>query len=173
MTVPFESRIAVDRIDALLDERAVIDALYRFGAGQDLDDTALFLSAFTQDAVLDFAHPAARFGVEIPPMEGLAAIAVIPDNLRGLRTTHTVTNPRVVLGRDTASLWALVEAQHVRAEPPHDHLLLKNTYEVEAVRDRAHAATWRIRRMVIRNVWYDGDPGVLFGVIGAEEGARP
>ena len=156
-------RTGLERLALLLDERAVVDALYRFGAGQDLDDRSLFLSAFTEDAVLDFSHPAARFGVAMSPMVGLKAIAVIPETLAGLRTSHTVTNPRVVLEGDRATLWALVEAQHVREDAPHQHLLLKNTYEVDAVRMPDDPRTWRIRRMVIRNIWYDGDAAVLFG----------
>src|SRR5687768_18283502 len=61
----------------LNDQLGIADALYRFAAGQDNKETATFLSAFTNDAVLDFSHPAQRFGVELPPMEGLDAIATI------------------------------------------------------------------------------------------------
>ena len=61
---------------------------------------------------------------------------------------------------DRARMSALVEAQHVVKAPPHAHLLLKNVYDVDLVRD---GARWRIRRMVIRNVWHQGDPSVLFG----------
>jgi SnoaL-like protein len=144
----------------LVDRHEVVDALYRFGAGQDLDDSDLFLSAFAADATLDFTGPADRFGASVPVMEGRDAIAGILTTLAPLDTTHTVTNPRVVVEGDEARLFALVEAQHVTKAPPHDHLLLKNLYDVDLVRD---GARWRIRRMVIRTVWHDGEPSVLFG----------
>ena len=42
------------------DRAEIIDALYRFGAGQDLRDRALFDSAFSRRAKLDFTGPAKR-----------------------------------------------------------------------------------------------------------------
>ena len=78
--------------------------------------------------------------------------------LEPLQTTHTVTNPRVKLHGEHASLSALV-AQHVSRTEPWRYLLLKNVYNVQLVRG---ATDWRIRSMVIRNLWFDGDPAVLF-----------
>lgn len=91
----------------LLDRQEVVDALYRFAAGQDLDDAELFLSAFAPDAVLDFTPTAQRFGGDVPVMPDRDAIAGIMDVLAPLDTTHTVTNPRVVLDGDAAQLSAL------------------------------------------------------------------
>ena len=147
-------------VRALRDTQQVVDAVYRFGAGQDLRDPALFLSAFAPDAVLDFTQPARRFGADVPVMHGRDAIATILTTLESLATTHTVTNPRVVLDGDRARLWALVEAQHVLRQERTRHLLLKNTYDVDLVHrdDR-----WVIASLTIRNVWSDGDGSVLFG----------
>jgi hypothetical protein len=134
----------------------IVDALYRFGAGQDLDDRALFDSAFTQDATLDFSHPASRFGVTLPPFEGREGIGdAVFAAIGALDTTHTVTNPRATVDGDKAELIALVEAQHVRADR---HLLLKNIYRVGLVRD---GDQWRMQRVQIELVWHDGDPEVL------------
>ena len=44
----------------LRDRAEIIDALIRFGLGQDLADRDLFASAFAEDAELDFAPAAAR-----------------------------------------------------------------------------------------------------------------
>lgn len=144
----------------LLDIHQVVDALYRFGAGQDLGDRALFESAFAPHAVLDFTQPARRLGVIIEPFVGRETITeIVLGTVASLDTTHTVTNPRVTLRGDHADLFALVEAQHL---PKHDHrrhLLLKNVYTVQAVRD---GDRWAIERMVIENVWLAGDPTVLF-----------
>jgi hypothetical protein len=49
---------------------AVVDALYRFAAGQDLRDEELFRSAWTSDGELDFVQPARKLGVELPPFRG-------------------------------------------------------------------------------------------------------
>jgi hypothetical protein len=146
-------------VRALRDEQQVADALYRFAAGQDLQRRELFLSAFTADAQLDFTQPARRFGKTVPVMDGRSEIASIMELLAPLDTTHTVTNPRVELKGDEAQLTALVEAQHVVRGAPHKYLLLKNIYHVALVRA---GAEWRIRTLVIHNVWHDGDPAVLF-----------
>jgi hypothetical protein len=140
----------------------IVDALYRFGAGQDRTDRALFESAFTVDATLDFTEPARRFGRSLAPFHGRTAIAdTILTTLANLRTTHTVTNPRVTVDGDRADLWALVEAQHVLRDDDTRHLLLKNIYTVDLVRNEQE---WLIRQMTIENVWFSGDPVVLFPV---------
>ena len=140
---------------------AIVDALYRFGAGQDLKDRDLFLSSFADDAVLDFVQPAARLGVEIEPFRGLPAIAeAVLGSTSSLDTTHTITNPRVTrFDGDSATLYALVEAQHLPSADHGQHLLLKNHYDVELTR---RSDRWVIANMVIRNVWMTGTPAVLF-----------
>ena len=143
------------------EQLAIVDALYRFGAGQDLRDRALFASAFAEHATLDFTGPAWRLGAAIPVFEGRQAIAdTIFAAIDGLDTTHTVTNPRVTaFDGGHASLFALVEAQHL---PRHDHsrhLLLKHIYTTELSRQ---GAQWQIERMQIDMVWFSGDPAVLF-----------
>src|SRR6266542_4138704 len=101
------------------DRMEVIDALYRFAAGQDLKDEALFASAFADGATLDFVEPAARLGVQLPVFSGKENIVSgITASVRPLDTTHTVTNPRVWVDGDKATLFALVEAQHL---PKGDH----------------------------------------------------
>lgn len=94
------------------DRAAFVDALYRFGAGQDLRDRVLFESAFSAQAELDISAPARRFGVELPVMQGRAAIAdALMAAVNRLDTIHTVTNPRIIAYDGwCARLFALVEA---------------------------------------------------------------
>lgn len=143
------------------DERfAVIDALLRFAAGQDLRDPALLSSAFARDAELDFVQPARRLGVELGVFKGRAEIlSSIHAALADVDTTHSVTNTRVEIDGDRASLFALVEAQHLPRADHSRNLLLKNFYWLKLRRERD---SWLIERMRIQNAWYRGDPGVLF-----------
>jgi hypothetical protein len=146
--------------EALNDRNEVIDALYRFGAGQDLDDSTLFASAFAADAELDFVQPAQRMGIDLPVLQGKESIvSSIMATVSALDTTHTVTNPRVTLHGDRAHLVALVEAQHLPKGDGSRHLLLKNWYDAELVRA---GAQWQITRLRITNVWMDGEVDVLF-----------
>lgn len=146
--------------ERLADMHEVVDALYRFGAGQDSDDRALFESAFAPHAVVDFTGPARRLGVALAPFEGREQIAdVIMGTVAALDTTHTVTNPRVAFAGGRAELSALVEAMHLPRGDHSRHLLLKNRYGVTLARD---GSRWVIERMVIENIWLAGDPTVLF-----------
>ncbi len=148
---------ATARLEAQVE---VVDALNRFAAGQDLRDPALLASAFAPDATLDFTQPAGRFGVDLQVFQGRDRIvSSIQTTLADLDTTHTVTNTRVDLDGDDASLFALVEAQHLSRTDHARHLLLKNFYWVSL---RRAVEGWVITRMRIENVWHRGDPKVLF-----------
>ncbi|HKZ11212.1 MAG TPA: nuclear transport factor 2 family protein [Rhodanobacteraceae bacterium] len=140
---------------------AIVDALYRFGAGQDLRDRALFESAFSLDAVLDFTQPARLLGVDIAPFVGRGAIAEsVFAAIDDLDTTHTVTNPRVTAFDGAhAGLYALVEAQHLPREDHSRHLLLKHIYMLKLSRQDD---AWTVDHMRIDMVWFTGDPAVLF-----------
>jgi len=155
-SIPF-ARHAVDPTDHIL----IVDALYRFGAGQDMSDRALFESAFADDAVLDFTQPAKRLGIEIAVFKNRSGIAdAIFAAIAGLDTTHTITNPRITDydGRH-ATLTTLVEAQHLPRADHSRHLMLKNIYRVELSRS---VDAWVMDHVRIDNVWMEGEPKVLF-----------
>jgi hypothetical protein len=93
-------------------------------------------------------------------------LRLVSSSISDLDTTHSVTNPRVTrYDGQSASLFALVEAQHLPRADHARHLLLKNLYAVELSRagDR-----WVIDHMRIDTVWRTGDPAVLFPKQGAD-----
>jgi hypothetical protein len=145
----------------LRDRTEVLDALYRFGLGQDLKDGALFGSAFASDAELDFRPAAAKWNARPPLISGRDTIVTtILGMFTGrVDTTHQVTNPRVAVDGDTARLTALVEAQHLLTADHGVFALLKNPYDVDLVRD---GERWVIHRMRIDNAWFIGDPAAIF-----------
>ncbi|NKZ03858.1 nuclear transport factor 2 family protein [Actinomadura latina] len=146
----------------LRDRAEIVDALYRFGLGQDLQDAELFASAFAAGAELDFRPAAAKWGGHPPLMVGRDTIVTtILGSFTGrVDTTHQVANPRVSVDGDTARLTALVEAQHLLTADHSTFALLKNPYDVELVRD---GRRWVVHRMRIDNAWYLGDPTAIFG----------
>ncbi|GAA4262857.1 nuclear transport factor 2 family protein [Dactylosporangium darangshiense] len=148
-------------LEELRDRTEIVDALLRFGLGQDLADRELFASSFAADAELDFRPAAARWGGAPPLMTGRDAIVeqILAGFAGRVDTTHQVTNPRIALDGDTAALTALVEAQHLLRADHATFALLKNRYDVGLVRD---GARWVMRRVRIDNVWYTGDPTAIF-----------
>jgi hypothetical protein len=163
MYVTGDRALSAGGTDADLRDRIeIVDALYRFGLGQDLADRDLFASAFVESAELDFRPAASRWGADVPVMTGRDTIVdtILAMFTGRVDTTHVVTNPRVRIDGDRASLTAIVEAQHLLTADHTVHALLKNRYDVDLVRDRER---WVVRRMIIENVWYTGDPAAIFG----------
>jgi septum formation inhibitor-activating ATPase MinD len=146
-------------IDLAADKLAVVEALYRFAAGIDLRDRDLLASSLDENAVQDFRPAAAKAGFDYPVLEGKDLIVeALSTSLASLDTTHTVTNPRVTIDRDTARLDALVEAQHLPRSDHSRHYMMKNRYTVELVRN---GDVWLIQRTTVDNFWRSGDPAVL------------
>jgi SnoaL-like domain len=162
LSSPSGAVVSAAALQEMRDRTEIIDALYRFGLGQDLKDKDLFASAFADDAELDFRPAAAKWGSEPPLMSGRDAIVTTILGLFTGRvdTTHQVTNLRVAIDGDAARLTALVEAQHLRSDDHNTYALLKNPYDVDLIRD---GDRWVIRRMRIDNAWYTGDPAAIFG----------
>jgi hypothetical protein len=160
LAVPPADPDAVDREPR--DHLEIVDALYRFGLGQDLPDRALFASSFAPDAELDFRPAAVRWGGKPPLMVGRNTIVdtILAGFAGRVVTTHQVTNPRVEVAGRAATLTALVEAQHLLTADRQRYALLKNRYDVALVRD---GSRWVMRRVRIDNVWYTGDPVAIFG----------
>ena len=96
------------------DHLEIMDALYRFGAGEDLADPDLLASAFSEDAVVDFGPCGRKMGLDFPPVEGGDAIVrFLSATARTQTTSHVITNGRIELGGGEAKLRAVVDATHV------------------------------------------------------------
>ncbi|KIT18089.1 nuclear transport factor 2 family protein [Jannaschia aquimarina] len=144
----------------------VADALLRFVNGMDTDDGALIGSAFADAALVDFTPAAAKVGMQFPIIEGRENLVggLVP--FAGAYTTsHSVTNVRVDVDGDSASLYAIVEAQHFPEGVRDRNFKMMNDYHLDLSRDTADETgrRWLIDRMVIDNIWAEGDITVMTG----------
>ncbi|MEH2400255.1 nuclear transport factor 2 family protein [Nostoc sp.] len=161
LTTVVDPNLAATTIpDSVQDYLGIADALYRYGAGIDLNDAALFASAFSENAVVDFSAVARKLGLELPPLliGGENIVQHIISVAGHHTTTHVVTNPRIRVEGDTAKMLALVEAMHLPPDDHSRHCLMKNRYDVDLIRD---GKDWRICRLTIDTAWFTGDPQVL------------
>lgn len=150
------------KLQEFADKQAVVDTLYRFAAGIDLRDNELLASAFAIDAISDFGPAGKKAGFEYPVLEGRDNIvSALSGSLNGIDTTHSVSNPRVILNGDKATMDALVEAQHLLAIDHSRHYLMKNRYDVKLIR---LGDGWVIQKVTIDNVWRIGDSTVLTNI---------
>lgn len=144
----------------------VADAVHRLAWAFDHHNREMFLSAFTEDGILDNRPLGARVGLEFPVLEGreAAASAILP-MLGPLDTSHTVSNIRIIFTRKReARLDCNVMAQHFRAgegpRPDTEYYLMMNLWSAELVHTDD---LWRIRKLVVDCAWATGNIGIATG----------
>jgi hypothetical protein len=153
------------------DRTEIADTLYRFAVGLDLGDATSLASSLTEDVVFDFTPAASKVGRAFPVLSSRdVVVKTIIAVLGPLDTSHTASNIRITVNGDSATLKAYVMAQHfMPGDGPRPdrtrHALFMNRYDADLVRDED---TWRISRLTIDNVWFEGDPALLYTVIGVE-----
>src|SRR4051794_38429716 len=150
------AQIAYDRFE-------IADAMHRYAFGLDHGDADSLASAFTEDCVLDFTAAGRKLGLGFSTLNGRNQVLEILIPMIGpLDTSHTVSNVQIEVSGDTATLHCYLMSQHfMPGQGPRqgaDHALLMNRYDADLVRD---GQKWRMQRVMIDNVWSDGDPGVV------------
>ena len=148
----------------LYDRQAIADTVHRYTAGLDHGDAELLESALTEDAVVDLTPATAKIGLDFPVLEPRATVVEVLSGAVGpLDTSHTISNLRITLDGDAATLKCYAMAQHfLPGEGPKPdktrQALMMNRYDADLVRD---GQQWRISRLTIDNAWFEGDPTVL------------
>lgn len=147
------------------DDRAdIADALHRYAAGIDDGDAGVLASSLDPDAVVDLSRAAAQIGVRFPTLVRRDLIVMTLMTVFGpLDTSHALTNLRVTVDGGTAVLRCYAQTH---LYPPGDgprpdrtrRAVMMNRYTAELVRCDGH---WRIRHLVVDNLWFEGDPAVL------------
>lgn len=109
----------------------------------------------------DFSPCDRQMGLEFPLLTGGETIVhFLSTNTGTQMTTHVIINVRVHVDEDVATLRALVDATHLPSSDHSRQCQMMNWYEVELIRE---GRLWCIRRLVIDNAWFTGDPQVLLG----------
>ena len=154
-------------LQGLTDREACIDAMYRFVEGLDDGNEDLLNSAFTEDASFDVtAFKVVGLPMELDIISGREKL--VPHLMQTVGTSidsmHQLTNFRVNLNGDRASLTTYVLAQHFRAGEGHapektDQLLMGNRIRADLV--RAEEGLWRIQKAELKNQWSLGTTDVF------------
>lgn len=143
-----------ERIEQLLDERAITAVLHDYARALDTRDWALLASLFTSTAVVDYTDEGG------PVCHGPGAVvADCQADFAGLDATqHMIGNVAIVAEGDHARASCHVQAWHHRASATDGTtLLLVGGYEDELVR---FAGEWRIARRKLRVAFETGNAAV-------------
>lgn len=161
---PEERPMPDDRLQLLIDQAAIADALHRYTAGLDHGDADLLTSSLTEDAMVDLTPATSKIGLDFPALKPRDTVvgALIPA-VGPLDTSHAISNIRATVHGDTAHVNCYAMAQHyLPGEGPKPertrHALMMNRYDADLTRD---GSTWRISRLTIDNAWFEGDATVL------------
>ncbi|KAK4539607.1 hypothetical protein LTR36_010490 [Oleoguttula mirabilis] len=148
---------------SLSPREAIADAMYRCIIGLDLNDWALFDSAWVQKSEASYDMPG------LLAVTGLDAMkAKLFTHIGALVTQHSISNIRVDVkdGADTASLTAYGIAQHYRPgegmDPTTKGLLTGAMYSIDVVKESGDDV-WRVRKWSNRLLWLDGDRSIVSG----------
>src|SRR5207245_1651117 len=95
------------------DRFEIADALHRYAFGLDHGDADSLASALTEDCRFDFRPAGRKLEIDFPLLSGRDAIlnGVLP-LIGPLDTSHSVSNLKIEIGDDTATLYAYVLSQH-------------------------------------------------------------
>lgn len=85
-------------------------------------------------------------------------VDALVSSLSQVDTTHSISNPRVMIDGDGASVDMLVEAQHVSRDDPGSNYLVKNRCDFALSR---RGDVWVIEQVTVDNDLGTGNPRVL------------
>ncbi|KAL7916786.1 hypothetical protein GGI35DRAFT_49365 [Trichoderma velutinum] len=152
--------LPIDLTPALSEREAIVDAINRCVLGLDSADSALFRSAFTENAVADLNGTI---------MDGQDAIySQLYELIAKLDTTHFITNMRINVtdSGSKASAMCSALAQHYRGgmglEAGATYLLVGSLYWLDLARDDKDGL-WKIETWRLKPTWHQGDWGVMTG----------
>jgi len=140
------------------DKLAVAETVYRYAAGVDRRDWALYRSLFADTVTIDFSS----YDPGLPPRQMSADdwVAGIAPLFTGLAATqHSMSNPLATIDGDTAAITMYVWAHHVF--DPND---AASWYTIGGYYDDTLARVdgrWLLDGVRLNVTWRAGDPAIM------------
>ena len=142
-------------VQALLDERDIVQVALRYCRALDTKNWALLDDVFVADATAELGSPVQLVGIEAIRGRIRTALELLDDS------QHLVGNHEVVLDGDTATHRCYLQAQHVRqAATGGPNYIVAGRYEDRVVRTDAG---WRIAHRTLVVMWTEGNLAVARG----------
>ena len=140
------------------DKLAVAECMYRYAAGVDTRDWAMYRSLFADEVEIDFSS----YGPGLPPVTMAADdwVAGLKPLFGGLAATqHMMSNPLVELEGDSAQITMYMRAHHVfDPNDPESYYTVGGYYRNQLVSDRGH---WKLVRVRLTVTWRLGHPEIM------------
>jgi 3-phenylpropionate/cinnamic acid dioxygenase small subunit len=140
------------------DKSAVAECVYRYAAGVDTRDWAMYRSVFADEVEFDFSSYGP--GQQPVTMAADAWVAGVKIQFGGLAATqHMMSNPLVELEGDGARIMMYVRAHHVfDPEDPESYYTVGGHYRNRLVRE---CGDWKLVRVELVVTWRLGHPEIM------------
>lgn len=151
------------------DYSAICELKYRYAAGIDTRDWALYRSIFADEVTIDFSSYNGRAAATMAAEDWVAGVQPLFSGLAA--TQHSMTNPRVAVAGDRATLVMYMQAEHfLDGSDPTAWYTLGGYYTDEAVRT---GAGWRISAVTLTVLWRRGRPEIMQEAVARSSGTSP
>ena len=147
------------RLQALLDERDILDTVHRFAAGMDLRDWDAYRAVFTDEIVIDYTRYRGGEPMTVAADAWVARVCSRFSTM--LATSHALTNHRIEIDADGdgALCRTYVEAMHVAlVDGVEEWCVIGGEYRDRLVRT---ADGWRIALKLLDVRWTIGNRVIL------------
>lgn len=136
---------------------AVCDLKYRYATGIDTRDWALYRSIFVDTVNIDFSNYNGRPASTMAADEWVAGVQPLFSGL--VATQHSMSNPRVEVNEDHATLEMYMQAEHfLDHDDPDSWFTIGGFYRDRAVRT---ADGWRLAAVTLNVFWRRGNYAVM------------
>ena len=140
------------------DKLAVAECLYRYAAGVDTRDWAMYRSVFADEVEFDFSgYEPGRVPVTMAADDWVAGVRPLFGGLAA--TQHMMSNPLAELDGDSAQIMMYVRAHHV-LDPgdPEAYYTVGGYYQNGLVRA---GGLWKLVRVKLTVTWSLGHPAIM------------
>jgi SnoaL-like domain len=142
----------------------ICDLCYTYATGVDSRDWVLYRSVFTDRIAIDFSSYNGRPKSEMSADDWVSGLKPLFTGLAA--TQHSMTNPRVVVDGDQATLTMYMQAEHILDHDDPTAWLTIGGYYTDQL--RRTAGRWRINEVTLTILWRRGRPDIM--VRAAERG---
>lgn len=148
------------------DYMEVCDLKYRYAAGIDTRDWDLYRSIFTDTVDIDFSSYHGRPAATMPADEWVAGVQPLFTGL--VATQHSMTNPRVEVEGDRATMRMYMQAEHVLdSDDPSAWFTIGGYYTDQLERT---GAGWKLSAVTLTVFWRRGRPDIMEQAVARSHG---
>ncbi len=135
----------------------ICDLRYTYAQGIDRRDWALHRTIYCDRVAIDFSSYSGRPAAEMAADDWVARLRPLFHGLAA--TQHSMTNPRVAVNGDEATLTMYMQAEHILDHEDPAAWFTIGGYYTDTI--RRTGGRWRISGVTLTTLWRRGQEGIM------------